>query len=210
MIESIAQQFTSGGPFMWVILIVFGVAFAVALERIIYYFIINRKNSRELVADIANAINDNEFEAARELTSKGKTPLYMLLNAAVERYIENPDTECIQEGIEETAIKELPKLSKRINYLSLFANVATLLGLLGTIAGLQVSFSSLGSVDAAQKASMLASGISQAMNTTAFGLIVAVPCMIIYTMLNNKQESIVKDIDESVIKLVNFMKRKTA
>jgi biopolymer transport protein ExbB/TolQ len=120
----------------------------------------------------------------------------------------SPDA--VQEGVEEAAIRELPKLSERLNYLALFANIATLLGLLGTIAGLQVSFSSLASVEAAKKATMLAKGISQAMNTTAFGLIVAVPCMIFYTMLNNKQQRLTKELDETVVKTVNLIKKKTS
>ena len=99
-------------------------------------------------------------------------------------------------------------MSQRLNYLSLFANIATLLGLLGTIAGLQVSFSSLVAVEAAKKATMLAQGISQAMNTTAFGLIVAVPCMILYTILFNKQQALTKDLDEAVVRLLNYMKKK--
>jgi biopolymer transport protein ExbB/TolQ len=99
-------------------------------------------------------------------------------------------------------------MTQRLNYLSLFANVATLLGLLGTIGGLQVSFSSLAAAEAAKKATMLAAGISQAMNTTAFGLIVAVPCMIMYTALSNKRDRLLKDLDEAVVRLTNYLKRR--
>jgi biopolymer transport protein ExbB/TolQ len=90
----------------------------------------------------------------------------------------------------------------------MFANIATLLGLLGTIVGLQTLFDSLAVVTAEKKAQMLASGIATAMNTTAFGLIVAVPCMIMYTTLFNKQALITKDLDEAVTKLLNYLKKK--
>ena len=132
----------------------------------------------------------------------------MLLKTALERFDAGMDIEEIREGLEEEAIKQVPRLSQRLNYLTLFANIATLLGLLGTITGLQLSFSSLANVEAAKKAAMLASGISQAMLTTAFGLIVAIPCMVIYTFLYNKQSQLVKDLDEATVKFLNYLKKK--
>ncbi|MBD3314652.1 MAG: hypothetical protein GF344_02590 [Chitinivibrionales bacterium] len=206
MLQTIATQFNRGGPFMWVILTVLGIATAVVIERIIYYFIFCRGDSRMLTHHLSRALKHNNTDEARELVGKRRNPLYVLLRTAVDGYAAGQSLEIIRERVEEVAIGELPKISQRLNYLALFANIATLLGLLGTIAGLQVSFSSLASVDAAQKASMLATGISQAMNTTAFGLIVAVPCMIGYTMLSNKREALIKDIDEAVARIMNTLK----
>lgn len=209
MIQSLAEQFNAGGPFMWVILAAFAVACAVVLERLVYYYAINR-TSAGLVEAISAALRNNDQDRAKDIVDSKNTPLFRLLGTAVNKFLSGASVPKIQEGIEEAAIEELPKISQRLNYLSLLANVATLLGLLGTIAGLQVSFGSLASVDAAEKASMLANGISQAMITTAFGLIVAIPCMVMYTLLNNKKQSLVKEIDGSVVKLVNFMKEQAA
>jgi biopolymer transport protein ExbB len=136
--------------------------------------------------------------------------VYVLLRTALERYEAGMNIDDIQEGVDEAAINEIPKMSKRLNYLSLFANVATLLGLLGTIAGLQVSFDSLATVEASWKAVMLSQGISQAMNTTAFGLIVAVPCMILFTILANQRDRLVRDLDEAVVKVINYLRKKLA
>ena len=147
-------------------------------------------------------------EEAKKIVSAGNAPLQVLLRTAIDRYSSGFSTEEIQEGVEEAAIQQVPRLTQRLNYLALFANVATLLGLLGTITGLQLSFSSLATVEAAKKASLLASGISQAMITTAFGLIVAVPCMVLYTFLNNKHNQLVKDLDEAVVKFLNYLKKK--
>lgn len=210
MIQILSQQFNAGGPFMWVILTVFAVACAVVAERLIYYFVICRKNGVELVAEIKNALAGGEMEKVHKMTTLGRTPLYTMIKTIAEGYSKKQGLEVIQEGVEEAAIYEYPKMSQRLGYLALMANVATLLGLLGTISGLMTSFSSLASVDAASKASMLASGISEAMITTAFGLIVAVPCMIMYTFLNNKQQALVKDMDGSVVSLLNFIKRNAA
>jgi len=206
MYQAIATQFNAGGSFMWVILGVLGVAVAVMLERFIYFYLFCRTNTKKLAGSVIAALHENRRGDLVDLVQKKRTPLFTLLQTAVERYLRGLGYDKVREGVEATAIREVPKISARTNYLSLFANIATLLGLLGTIAGLQVSFSSLASVDAAQKASMLASGIAQAMNTTAFGLIVAVPCMAVYTIFNNKQQNLLHEIDEAMVLVLNEMK----
>ncbi len=208
MIDSLALRFNEGGPFMWAILVVLASACAIVIERLIFYFIFCNVNGVKLVSDVARSLNNDKTDEARKIAGRKKAPVNTLIQTAIERYSAGMTFDDIQEGVDETAIKEVPKMSQRLNYLSLFANVATLLGLLGTIAGLQLSFTSLASVEAAKKATMLAQGISQAMNTTAFGLIVAVPCMILYTLLSNKQQSLTKDLDEAVVRLLNYMKKK--
>lgn len=210
MVELLATKFNEGGPFMWIILVVLAVACAIVIERLIFYFILCNINGAKLMADVAKALNNDKVDEAKKIAGRRKAPVNKLFQVALERFGQGMSIDDIQEGVDEAAIKEIPKMSQRLNYLSLFANIATLLGLLGTIAGLQVSFSSLVAVEAAKKATMLAQGISQAMNTTAFGLIVAVPCMILYTMLFNKQQALTKDLDESVVRLLNFMKKKKA
>jgi len=208
LIESLAKQFNEGGLFMWPILFVLACACAIAIERVIYYYVICRVNGGKLIADIAKALNADKIDEAEKIAAKKRIPVYALIKTALERYKAGMGQEDIQDGVEEAAIKELPRLSSRLNYLSLFANVATLLGLLGTIQGLQISFTSVASIEAAKKATMLAQGISVAMNTTAFGLIVAIPCMIVFTILSNKQKALTKDLDEVMVKLVNYMKKK--
>ena len=210
MVAIIASKFNEGGVFMWVILAVLAVALAVALERFIYFFIIAKFDGRDLVARVAKAVNADDNKSAIKISTEKKTPLHILFNSALSAFEKGMSIEDIEEEVEQSAIMEIPKYSERLNYLSLFANIATLLGLLGTISGLQTSFSSLASHEAAEKAAMLANGISQAMNTTAFGLIVAVPCMVLYTMLLNKQKLIVRELDESVVRLLSFLKKQRA
>jgi len=208
MIKSVAAWFNAGGPFMWVILGVSAFACAVAIERLVFYYIICRRNSLYFTGQVVSLINAEKNDDAKKIVSRGSAPLIILIRTAVERFVLGAPYADIQEGVEEAAIQQIPRLTERLNYLSLFANIATLLGLLGTISGLQLSFSSLASVEAAKKAAMLASGISQAMITTAFGLIVAVPCMVLYTFLSNKQARITKDVDEATVKFLNILKKK--
>lgn len=207
MIDSLATWFEGGGMYMWVILAILAVAVAVVIERMIFYYVICAGNGRRMVADIAKALNENRVNDAKSFVSS-KAPLQSLLHIAVDRYSENMPIDEIQEGVEELSISQVPRFTKRLNYLALFANIATLVGLLGTISGLQLSFSSLVSVEASKKAAMLAKGISEFMTCTAFGLIVAVFCMVCYTVLSNKQSQLIKDLDESVVKCMNYLKKK--
>ena len=207
MLQSLAAWFNGGGPFMWAILAVLAFAVTVVIERLIFYYSTCRVRGTGIVADIARHLNSNDMTKAQQ-ASTGSAPVSVLLRTALERFAAGMSTNEIQEGIEETAIKELPRLGERLNYLVLFANIATLTGLLGTIMGLQKAFSSLGVVEASQKAAKLAQGISELMVCTAFGLMVAVPCMVAYTFLHNKQNRLTKDLDESVVKIMNYFKKK--
>jgi biopolymer transport protein ExbB len=208
MVQHLAVLFNAGGPFMWVILAVFAVACAVTLERLIFYFIICRTNGVKLVANVAQALNADDVGKAKKLLSQRKAPMNVLLQTAIERFSAGMTFTDIQKGVDNAAIREMPRMTQRLNYLSLFANIGTLLGLLGTIIGLQEMFGSLAAVEAEKKAAMLASGIAQAMNATAFGLIVAVPCMALYTMLSNKQHQITRDLDEAVVTLLDYLEKK--
>ncbi|MBF0431175.1 MAG: MotA/TolQ/ExbB proton channel family protein [Fibrobacteria bacterium] len=210
MIETAAKFFNEGGTFMWIILGVGAFALAVIVERLFFYFLACRGDSRGLVARIARAIENDKPEEAEKLVAKKKSPVHKLLAVAVQRYKRGMPYEDIQQGVEETAIKELPRFSSRLSSLGMFANIATLTGLLGTIFGLQVSFSSLQLAEGAEKASALATGIAQAMNTTAMGLLVAIPCMIAFTQLSNKQTSLTEDVDEATVKVLNFLQKKMA
>ncbi len=207
MIQTLAAWFADGGKFMWVILAVLAIAVAVVIERLIFYYVVCGLNGRKIVAEIARALNDNKNEDAKRMLNSS-APLPVLLKVAVDRYSAGMSIDEIQEGVEEASIQQVPRLSKRLNYLALFANISTLLGLLGTISGLQLSFSSLVSVEASKKAAMLAKGISEFMTCTAFGLVVAVFCMVFFTFLSNKQNQLLKDLDESVVKCLNYLKKK--
>ncbi|MFP4014424.1 MAG: MotA/TolQ/ExbB proton channel family protein [Chitinispirillaceae bacterium] len=210
MVSFVSNWFRSGGPFMWVLLFVLAIAVAIMLERVIFYFFICSQNNTQLLSKITNAISRDKVDEAIGSVRKSSSPLNSLLAVALSKFKAGDKIEDIQEGVEEAAIHQIHRYSVRLNYLTLFANIATLLGLLGTITGLQLSFSSLANVEATKKAAMLANGISQAMITTAFGLIVAVPCMAAYTFLSNRQAKLIKDLDETVVKLLNFMKKKRA
>ncbi len=209
MIEEVAKQFNDGGTYMYVLLGVFAVGAAITLERLFFYFITCRKMDAANAGDVAKSIEDRNEESELLKLEKRRDPLSGLMSVALDRFRSNATMEDIQEGVDEEAVTQIPRLGERLNYLALIANVATLLGLLGTIAGLQDSFSSLASLEAAEKAASLAKGIAKAMNTTAFGLIVAIPHMLAYTYLSSRQKKLVKNLDDAMLRLLNFMQKRS-
>jgi len=204
MFTTVARFFQAGGPMMWVILGVLGVATAVIVERLYFYLRTAADNADQMAAKTARQVNDHELPLALDDLGEAGGPARRLMRRATEIAWEGGDAAEIRQSVEELAMREIPRYGRRLNYLAMLANVATLAGLLGTIFGLQQSFGSLAIAEAADKASVLAAGISQAMNTTAFGLMVAMPCLAIHSRLTSLAERRTEDCDASVIKLLNF------
>jgi biopolymer transport protein ExbB/TolQ len=205
MIEFAAEFFRSGGPLMWVILAVLAAAVAVIVERLHFYAVACREDADTLVTSVVRKLNGNDYKGALALVTGRRSPVGAILAQAVARFNGGHRLAEVRRGVEEVAIREVPQYARRIGYLAMLANIATLTGLLGTIFGLQKSFSSLAVVEAAEKASVLAAGISQAMNTTAFGLIVAIPCLVAYTRLSSLQARKTEECDAAAVKLLNYL-----
>jgi biopolymer transport protein ExbB/TolQ len=204
-VQSLARFFREGGFWMYPIIATSAFAIAVSAERAIYYYIRSRINAKALLTQVTRLVRNGEAEKARALCSKMKNPLAMIVESALWHYIQQETDQEIQNAVDEIALRELPKIQRRTHYLSLFANLSTLLGLLGTIFGLQQEFASLATADPSQKASMLAQGIAIALNATAFGILIAVFCMIMYSVLGSKANTIIEEIDESSVRLLNFL-----
>jgi biopolymer transport protein ExbB/TolQ len=205
---SLAQNFQESGNFRWVLLGVLIFALAVAVERLVFYYITCRRVRPTASLEAAQAIENGSVADAISRFEKRKDPLSLLMATTLRSYRANASLEEIGDAVDEDAVMQVPRFSQRLNYLSLFANIATLLGLLGTIAGLQEAFMALDSLEASQRAAMLAGGISKAMNTTAFGLVIAVPCMVAYTFLHNKQKALTQTLDDAMLRLHNFIRRR--
>ena len=115
------------------------------------------------------------------------------------------DGKLVQLAIDGAASKYFPEVEKRTAYLSMLANISTLLGLLGTISGLIVSFAGASQADPNDKATLLAKGISEAMNCTAFGLCIAIPTLLAYAFLQGRTQRIIDDVNEVVLESMNFV-----
>ena len=202
--STIVGFFQDGGIFMYPIMIVLAVGVSIAIER--YFFLIhstavNRKTWNELLP----LIKTGNYKQAMAITSKSKAALGKILNYGLSRTRSARRRDDIETAMEEGLMEVVPRLEKRTHYLATFANIATLLGLLGTIIGLIKAFTAVSNADPAEKADLLSASISVAMNTTAFGLMVAIPLLLIYTILQSKTTSIVDSLEMASVKFLNIL-----
>ena len=197
--DFIVNFFRTGGSFMYVILLVFITGMAVMIERIIFIMVKNRIDTPAFINRVLEFIQRDNTRSAIEFCSVSSAILPRITRAGLEEA--GKSAADVQNAFEIAAMREIPKLEKRTNYLSTIANISTLLGLLGTIFGLISSFEAVATADASMKATLLSGGISQAMNTTAFGLIAAIPCMIGYAVLQEKTNEIIDEINENVARV---------
>lgn len=203
--DTVARFFQEGGIWMYILAGISACAITVTIERLIYYYIHCRVNAKTLLTKITRLVRNGEFEKGRKICAGMKNPLSIILESALWHFIQNESDQEIQNAVDEVGLRELPKIQRRTHYLSLFANISTLMGLLGTIFGLQAAFGALATADPSQKAAVLAKGISMAMNTTAMGLIVAIPCMVGFSILGAKANTLIEEIDESSVRMLNFL-----
>ncbi|MDA7746885.1 MotA/TolQ/ExbB proton channel family protein [Psychromonas sp.] len=202
----IVQLFQAGGTFMYPILLVLAIGLAISIERFIYLTKVQSKTNT-VWSELTPMLQALDFQRAARFTAEIKTPLANVLNFGFIRQQEDKSREVIEASMEEGIMDEMPKLTQRTHYLATFANIATLLGLLGTIIGLIQAFTAVAQADPAEKADLLSASISVAMNTTAFGLIAAIPLLLMHSYLVTKTAHLVDSIEKSSLKALNLMVR---
>lgn len=201
---SLARGFTSGDAiWMWTILAAQIVSIAIMIERAVALFVNRKDNQKALSKSLADDIRSGNLDKAlRRSQQMGlKEPLGVVASAGIQAAIDMGGKEEIQLKMDEVLMEETTRVEKRIGFLAMFANVATLMGLLGTITGLIHAFAGISSASAADKATILSQGISLAMNTTAYGLIVAVPALIMYAVLQNRATRLTDDLNKGALNL---------
>src|SRR4051812_23940219 len=200
----VVENYQKGGPFMHFIAITFGFAVAFVLERMLRLYATYYVDGTSFMFEVQKYILANDLDGAIRLCNgAGKAALPRVIKAGLQR-ASRDDTQ-IQNAIDAASLEVVPKLEKRLNYLALIANIATLMGLLGTITGLISSFGAIAISEATKRQEILAKGISEAMNCTAFGLIVAISTMVLHSVLTTRATRIVEDIDEFGVKLLDLL-----
>ena len=207
------QSFTpgwSGWAFMWILLLAAAFMIAIVVERSIYIFVRSNINAPKFMAQIRRYVEAGEYKRAISLCGQFEDKaLPQIILSGLIKYTKNPKAgfRVIQNAVDEGTLEVIPKLQARTNYLAMIGNVATLIGLMGTIYGLILSFRSVSApgIDVAEKSRLLAHGIAVAMNTTLFGLAVAIPSILAYTMIHSKTIQIIDEIDEHTVKLINMI-----
>jgi biopolymer transport protein ExbB len=204
---SIVGFFVTGGPFMYPILIVFAVGSAIAIERYLTLTVVTNKN-QSVWGEVQPALVSGDFEKAREMTTKDDSTISQLLSMGLARQGAVRRREDIEIAMEESMMEIIPQLEKRTPYVGLASSIATLLGLLGTIMGLIQAFTAVANANPAEKADLLSASISVAMNTTAFGLMVAIPLLITSTVLTTKTGEIIDSLEMASVKALNVISAK--
>jgi biopolymer transport protein ExbB len=201
-IYSAVAFFQKGGLFMYPILLVFAVGMAIAVERWLHLGRIRSEN-RKAWEEVHPVLAEGEFDRARELVNEDQSTISQMLAMGLARQGAVRRREDIEIAMEESMMEIIPQLEKRTPYLALLSNIATLLGLLGTIMGLIQAFTAVANANPAEKADLLSASISVAMNTTAFGLIVAIPLMLIHARLTSTTGEIVDSLEMASVKALN-------
>jgi biopolymer transport protein ExbB len=205
----IVKFFTAGGAFMFPILLVVAIATAITIERYVTLAKMSTRNRRTWSL-VEPALTSGDFDKARELTSKDDSPIARVLSMglALQGAVRRRDD--VEKVLQESMMEIVPQLEKRTHYLATAANVATLLGLLGTVAGLIHAFSAVATVNPAEKANLLSASISEAMNCTAFGLMTAVPILVVHAFLQSKTQGLSDGLETAAIRFLNALAARQA
>lgn len=201
--------FQNGGPFMYPIAIVLVIGLAVAIERWLFLTVAKSSNRRAFDR-ILPLLKKRDYAGVIDNARMSKAPIGRIIAAGLARMQHTPRRDEIEYAMEEGVLEAVPRLEKRTTYIATLANIATLLGLLGTIMGLIEAFTAVANADPAEKANLLSQSISVAMNTTAFGLMAAIPLLLLHTTIQNKTTEIVDSLEMAGVKCLNIMSNANA
>lgn len=204
----IATFYKEGGIFMHAVLVLAMVINAIVIERLIVIGRAMKVNPRKLTDDLVQRAGRGDLNGARQVAMSSNTPIARVAQEMLQAGFS--DEETLQTAADDATTLAMPELTRRLTYLGMLANSATLIGLLGTITGLITAISGVGAADAATRSASLASGISEALHTTAFGLTVAIPTLLVQGWFSGRVDGIAESIDELSIRLSKAMAKVAA
>jgi len=205
----VVRFFQEGGFFMYPIAVILAIGLAIALERWFYLSTAKRSNRAAFDEGILPILRKRDYKSALKYSNESQTAIAAIMGAGLSRLVNGSRRDEVEFAMEEGLMETLPRLEKRTPYLATLANVSTLLGLLGTIIGLIAAFTAVANADPAEKASLLSQSISVAMNTTAFGLMAAIPLLLFHAVLQTKTNEIVDSFEMAGVKLLNLISSQT-
>lgn len=209
MFSTIVRFMQEGGAFMYPIALVLLLGLAIAIERWVYLTSV-RASNQSLWRQLEPLLAAGNFRQAAQLSSQSKSAIGQILNYGLARIQGARRRDDIEKAMDESLMGILPRLERRTHYIASFANIATLLGLLGTIVGLIQAFQAVSAANPAEKADMLSASISVAMNTTAFGLIVAIPLLLLHSVIQSKTTQLIDNLELASVKFLNSVTERAA
>lgn len=205
ILNSLRHSFLEGGWGMYPIFFLGVAGFAIAAERTFSLYLRMNLDKEHFFKSLTTCLLHGDLEGMVAVCDENPAPLSKVIKNCLIRLINQGTDNEIQAALDEGVLIEVPRIERRIGFLAVIGNVATLMGLLGTITGLIQAFSAVATSDPVTKAAILTKGISEAMNCTAFGLIVAVPSVLVYSILQARAQTLIDDINEISIRTFNFI-----
>jgi biopolymer transport protein ExbB len=193
----------TGSFMMWMILVMFLLSLGFIVERVWYLYFKCGTNRGAFMSGISKYIKAGDFDKAIKYASSVSTPLSRVILAVLQN--RGKGRRSTTKAVDEVFLSEAPKITARIGLLSMFANLATLVGLSATVYGVMVDFDAIANVPVAQRAAALAAGISIALSGTLFGLLVAIPALFVSGFLAAKADNLIEEMDEKSTKLINLV-----
>ena len=202
--QTVVKFFQDCGLFIYPSLLIMALGITIAIER---FFFLNRARSenRKMWSQVKPMLESGQFKEVHGVTAKSDAAIGKIVNYGLTRMQSPGRREDFDAAMEEGMMEIVPRLEKRTHYIATFANVITLVGLLGTIIGLIKGFTAVAQVNPAEKAELLSASISIAMNNTAFALMVAIPFLLIHSFLQAKTSEIVDGLEGAKISFLNLV-----
>jgi biopolymer transport protein ExbB len=205
-ISTAIKFFQDCGLFIYPSILIMAMGVTIAIERFIFLSKARNQN-RKIWAQVLPMLQKGKFKDVQDVTANSDAAVGKIVNYGLSRMQSPGRREDFDAAMEEGMMEIVPRLEKRTHYIATFANVITLVGLLGTIIGLIKGFTAVAQVNPAEKAEMLSGSISIAMNNTAFALMVAIPFLLIHSFLQAKTSEIVDGLEAAKISFLNLVQR---
>jgi biopolymer transport protein ExbB/TolQ len=198
----LSDVFHKGGPFFYVNTLFLAIVIAIIVERTIYFLGRGHLNAKAFLEQIRKLLSANNIDRAKKLCDATSAPVARVAKAGLNRL--HRGEAAVAQAMEETMNDALPEVKTRISALWSLANVVTLIGLLGTITGLISTFAAIGNANPAERQEKLSAGISEAMYNTAYGLAIALVCMLGHLLLSGAMKKVVADLETFVMRFENL------
>jgi biopolymer transport protein ExbB/TolQ len=204
--DTAVKFFQDSGLFIYPSILIMALGLTIAIERFVFLTKARGEN-RKVWAQVLPMLQKGQFKDVQGITANSDAAIGKIVNNGLLRMQSPGRREDVDAAMEEGMMEIVPRLEKRTHYIATFANVITLVGLLGTIIGLIKGFTAVAQVNPAEKAEMLSGSISIAMNNTAFALMVAIPFLLIHSFLQAKTSEIVDGLEAAKISFLNLVQR---
>ncbi|MGE3974572.1 MAG: MotA/TolQ/ExbB proton channel family protein [Bdellovibrionales bacterium] len=206
-LSQIAHGFSAGGIWMWAIFVAQVISLAIIAERVFALYFQRQSDQMDLAHAFEEDIKKGQLDKVVTKSKKlsHRSPIGLVVQTGAQAAMDLGGRDEIQARMDEVLLRENSRFEKRIGFLAMLGNVGTLLGLLGTIVGMIGSFHAVSQANPIEKATLLAHHISIAMYCTAYGLVMAIPALVMFSVLQNRATHLAEDLNQSALKVFNWL-----